>query len=47
MWQLAYTKQAQKDAQKLGSAGLKDKAQNGLKYCAKIRFKIRLPMKNW
>ena len=26
-WQLAYTKQAQKDAQKLAAAGLKDKAK--------------------
>ncbi|MDF2075155.1 Txe/YoeB family addiction module toxin [Pseudomonas mendocina] len=26
-WQLVYTKQAQKDAQKLASAGLKDKAK--------------------
>lgn len=26
-WQLIYTKQAQKDAQKLAAAGLKDKAQ--------------------
>jgi Txe/YoeB family toxin of toxin-antitoxin system len=26
-WRLAYTKQAQKDARKLASAGLKDKAQ--------------------
>jgi len=27
MWQLFYTKQAQKDAQKLASSGLKNKAQ--------------------
>ncbi|MGH1469976.1 MAG: Txe/YoeB family addiction module toxin [Cellvibrionaceae bacterium] len=27
MWQLYYTKQAQKDAQKLASSGLKNKAQ--------------------
>ena len=26
-WQLVYTKQAQKDAQKLAAAGLKDKAK--------------------
>jgi toxin YoeB len=28
MWQLYYTKQAQKDARKLASSGLKNKAQN-------------------
>lgn len=28
MWQLYYTKQAQKDARKLASYGLKNKAQN-------------------
>lgn len=28
MWQLYYTKQAQKDARKLASSGLKTKAQN-------------------
>ncbi|MBD9416725.1 Txe/YoeB family addiction module toxin [Pseudomonas sp. PDM16] len=27
IWQLVYTKQAQKDAQKLAAAGLKDKAK--------------------
>ncbi len=27
MWQLYYTKQAQKDARKLASSGLKNKAQ--------------------
>jgi toxin YoeB len=27
-WELVFTKQAQKDAKKLSSAGLKDKAQN-------------------
>ncbi|SFQ20693.1 Txe/YoeB family addiction module toxin [Pseudomonas borbori] len=27
-WQLVYTKQAQKDAQKLAAAGLKDKAKS-------------------
>ena len=31
MWQLYYTKQAQKDARKLASAGLKNKAQERLK----------------
>lgn len=30
-WQLVYTKQAQKDAQKLASAGLKEKAKELLK----------------
>ena len=30
-WQLIYTKQAQKDAKKLASSGLKDKAKNPLK----------------
>ena len=29
-WELVYTKQAQKDAKKLSSAGLKDKAQKVL-----------------
>lgn len=28
IWQLIYTKQAQKDAQKLASSGLKEKAKN-------------------
>ncbi len=31
MWQLYYTKQAQKDARKLASSGLKNKAQELLK----------------
>ena len=31
MWQLYYTKQAQKDAKKLASSGLKNKAQELLK----------------
>lgn len=30
-WQLVYTKQAQKDAQKLASSGLKEKAKDLLK----------------
>lgn len=30
-WQIIYTKQAQKDAQKLASSGLKEKAQELLK----------------
>lgn len=30
-WQLVYTRQAQKDAQKLASSGLKDKAKELLK----------------
>ena len=30
-WQIAYTKQAQKDAQKLASSGLKEKAKELLK----------------
>jgi Txe/YoeB family toxin of toxin-antitoxin system len=31
MWKLVYTKQAQKDAQKLASSGLKEKAKELLK----------------
>lgn len=38
MWQLAYTQQAQKDAQKLGSAGLKDKAQKRLEILCQNPF---------
>ncbi|MBQ1782656.1 MAG: Txe/YoeB family addiction module toxin [Gammaproteobacteria bacterium] len=37
-WQLVYTKQAQKDAQKLASAGLKAKAQELLKLLADNPF---------
>lgn len=33
-WQLVYTKQAQKDAQKIGAAGLKGKAQELLSLLA-------------
>ncbi len=44
MWELVYTKHARKDAQKLSSAGLKEKTQG---FCVKIHFKIHHPMKNW
>lgn len=37
-WQLVYTKQAQKDAQKLASAGLKAKAQELFKLLADNPF---------
>lgn len=37
-WQLVYTKQAQKDAQKLAGAGLKAKAQELLKLLADNPF---------
>lgn len=37
-WQVVYTKQAQKDAQKLASAGLKSKAQEFLKVLAENPF---------
>ena len=43
MWQLAYTKQAQKDAQKLGSAGLKDKAQKLLEILCQNPFQTPPP----
>lgn len=38
MWKLYYTKQAQKDARKLASAGLKEKAQGLLKILADNPF---------
>ena len=37
-WQLVYTKQAQKDAGKLASAGLKEKAKNLLEIIAENPF---------
>lgn len=37
-WQLVYTKQAQKDAQKLAAAGLKDKAKALLAVVAENPF---------
>ncbi len=37
-WQLIYTKQAQKDAQKLASSGLKEKAKELLKIVADNPF---------
>lgn len=37
-WQVVFTKQAQKDAQKLASAGLKSKAQELLKVLAENPF---------
>ena len=37
-WQLVYTKQAQKDAQKLAASGLKEKAQELLKIIAANPF---------
>ena len=37
-WRLVYTRQAQKDAQKLASAGLKDKAEALLKGIAHYPF---------
>ncbi len=38
-WQVIYTKQAQKDAQKLASSGLKEKAQELLKLIESNPFK--------
>ncbi len=38
MWQLCFTKQAQKDAKKLASSGLKPKAQELLKVLEKDPF---------
>ena len=38
MWQLYFTKQAQKDAKKLASAGLKPKAKELLEVVAITRF---------
>ena len=37
-WRLVYTRQAQKDAQKLASAGLKDKAEALLKLIERDPF---------
>lgn len=37
-WKLVYTKQAQKDAKKLASSGLKPKAQEWLNFIAKDPF---------
>lgn len=37
-WQLIYTKQAQRDAQKLASSGLKEKAKDLLKIVASNPF---------
>ncbi|RJG11948.1 Txe/YoeB family addiction module toxin [Pseudomonas cavernicola] len=37
-WQLVYTKQAQKDAQKLASSGLKEKAKDLLRIIANNPF---------
>jgi toxin YoeB len=42
-WRLIYTKQAQKDARKLASAGLKDKAQLLLKIVAINPFQTPPP----
>lgn len=42
-WQLVYAKQAQKDAQKLASSGLKEKALELLKIIASNPFQIPPP----
>ncbi len=43
MWKLVYTKMAQKDAQKLASAGLKEKAQQLLILIAENPYTIPPP----
>ncbi len=43
MWQLVYTKQAQKDAKKLSAAGLKPKAENLLEIVKKNPFQTPPP----
>jgi hypothetical protein len=47
MWQLYYTKQAQKDARKLASSGLKNKAQELLaiicRWLPKTEHSWRIP----
>lgn len=43
MWTLYYTKQAQKDAKKLKSAGLKEKAEKILEVLAKNPFATQPP----
>ena len=45
MWQLAYTKQAQKDAQKLENSGLKDKARKRFKILRQNPFQNPPPYK--
>lgn len=42
-WRLVYTRQAQKDARKLASAGMKDKAQKLLDILAVDPFQIPPP----
>lgn len=42
-WQLIYTKQAQKDAQKLASSGLKEKAKDLLKIVESNPFQTPPP----
>lgn len=42
-WQIIYTKQAQKDAQKLASSGLKEKAKELLKLVENNPFQNPLP----
>ncbi|MBE7373857.1 Txe/YoeB family addiction module toxin [Pseudomonas lopnurensis] len=45
-WKLAYTKQAQKDAKKLASSGLKPKAQELLALIAEDPYRKPPPFKN-
>jgi len=46
IWTLVYTKQAQKDAKKLASSGLKGKAQKVLDIVKVNPSQIPPPMKN-
>ena len=43
MWKIHYTRQAQKDARKLASSGLKDKAQELLRIVATNPYQNRPP----
>jgi hypothetical protein len=46
-WEIIYTKQAQKDAQKLAAAGLKEKALRLLEILTIAPFQNHHLMKNW
>ena len=46
-WDLTYTKQAQKDAKKLASSNLRDKAQTLLDILTIDPFETPPPYENW
>ncbi len=47
MFELVYTAQARKDAKKIASSGLKEKAQNLLAILEVNPFQNPLPLKRW